>query len=77
MKMYYRGTFIILPWSLDANIAILVYDVTKHETFESLKRWVNEIQITAPPEIEIVIVGNKIDLEPEVPTENAEEYARV
>ncbi len=62
---------------VDANIAILVYDVTKHDTFESLKRWVNEIQITAPPEIEIVLVGNKIDLEPEVPTEQAEEYAKV
>lgn len=62
---------------LDANIAILVYDVTKSDTFESLKRWVNEIQITAPPEIEIVIVGNKVDLEAEVPTEQAEEYAKV
>ena len=55
----------------------MVYDVTKHDTYESLKRWVNEIQITAPPEIEVVIVGNKIDLEPEVPTEMAEEYAKV
>lgn len=46
----------------DAQGAILVYDVTKHGTFQKLESWLNELEIygTKPNMIKM-IVGNKID----------------
>ncbi len=49
---YYKG----------AKYAILVYDVTSRETFESLPSWVEEINKHAG-NIPIILVGNKVDLE--------------
>ncbi|XP_073027326.1 ras-related protein RABA5a-like isoform X2 [Primulina eburnea] len=42
---YYRG----------AVGALLVYDISRRQTFESVGRWLNELQIT-------ILVGNKSDL---------------
>ncbi len=49
---YYKG----------AKYAILVYDITSRETFESITAWVEEIRKHVG-EIPIILVGNKIDLE--------------
>jgi small GTP-binding protein len=49
---YYRG----------ASGCILVYDMTRRETFENLKLWLNEMYAQIPPVIPTVIVGNKFDL---------------
>ena len=51
-KMYYR----------DANAAILVYDITKPESLEGLKRWHEELKENGPKDIIKVIAGNKEDL---------------
>ena len=40
----------------------MVYDITKHETFENIKRWVEGIREYAAPNVVVVIVGNKLDL---------------
>ena len=53
MPMYYR----------DARAAILVYDITKAETFDNVKFWVRELKNNAPDDILIVLVGNKFDLD--------------
>ena len=42
--------------------AMLVYDVTKEETFENLTTWVDEIRELAESNVTIMIVGNKLDL---------------
>ncbi|CAG9325554.1 unnamed protein product [Blepharisma stoltei] len=67
-KMYYR----------DANAAIMVYDITKRDSFEGLKRWHKELQDFGPKDIVVTIAGNKEDLvETEaVPQEEAKEYAK-
>lgn len=46
----------------DAQGAILVYDVSKHGTFQKLESWLNELEIygTKPNMIKMV-VGNKLD----------------
>ena len=49
----------------NALIAFVVYDVTKKETFLSVKNWVNQLKDYCNNDIVIVIVGNKIDLENE------------
>eukprot|EP01155_Anaeramoeba_flamelloides_P051771 Anaeramoba_flamelloidesc42527_g3_i1.p1 GENE.c42527_g3_i1~~c42527_g3_i1.p1 ORF type:complete len:204 (+),score=43.38 c42527_g3_i1:10-621(+) len=64
--MYYRG----------AKGAVIVYDITRLESFERAKDWVKEIQEKGSKNAKIALVGNKIDLnEYRVETEIAEKYA--
>ncbi|XP_034552932.1 ras-related protein Rab-25b [Notolabrus celidotus] len=64
---YYRG----------AVGALLVFDITKHLTYESAERWLKELYEHADPNIVVMLVGNKSDLESErsVPTEEARDFA--
>ncbi|KAL7829173.1 hypothetical protein AOLI_G00300580 [Acnodon oligacanthus] len=64
---YYRG----------AVGALLVYDITKHLTYESVERWLRELYDHADPHIVVMLVGNKSDLAAQrtVPTEEAKSYA--
>ncbi|KAG7619050.1 Ras-related protein RABA4b [Arabidopsis thaliana] len=64
---YYRG----------AVGAMLVYDMTKRETFEHIPRWLEELRAHADKNIVIILIGNKSDLEDQraVPTEDAKEFA--
>ena len=41
---------------------ILVYDITKRDTFNHLVSWLEEIKQSAPLNISIILVGNKSDL---------------
>ena len=50
--LYYRG----------AQAAIVVYDITKEDTFERAKTWVKELQQQASSNIVIALAGNKSDL---------------
>lgn len=42
--------------------ALIVYDITKEQTFMSIKKWIDEVKEHAEPEIVIMLVGNKLDL---------------
>ncbi|CAJ0929655.1 unnamed protein product [Ranitomeya imitator] len=65
--MYYRG----------AQAAIVVFDITKPETFDRAKAWVKELQRQASPNIVIALAGNKSDLSEKrmVEFEEAQTYA--
>uniref|UniRef100_A0A8C4XLF9 VAMP associated protein B and C n=2 Tax=Telluraves TaxID=3073808 RepID=A0A8C4XLF9_FALTI len=65
--MYYRGS----------AAAIIVYDITKEETFSTLKNWVKELRQHGPPNIVVAIAGNKCDLNDvrEVMEKDAKDYA--
>jgi small GTP-binding protein len=43
--------------------ALIVYDITKYESFENIDRWISEIKNNSDPDVTILIVGNKSDLE--------------
>ncbi|THU44887.1 hypothetical protein C4D60_Mb02t12110 [Musa balbisiana] len=62
--MYYRG----------AAAAIIVYDISRMESFERAKKWVQELQKQGNPSMVTSLVGNKCDLEDkrEVLTEASE-----
>jgi GTPase SAR1 family protein len=49
---YYRG----------AVGALLVYDISRHSTFENVERWLKELRDHANMQIVIMLVGNKSDL---------------
>jgi len=48
----------------NAEAGILVYDVTNRASFENIINWHKEIA-TGSPNISLILVGNKIDLENE------------
>ncbi|GAB0092940.1 ras-related protein Rab-4B [Sergentomyia squamirostris] len=54
-RSYYRG----------AAGALLVYDTTSRESFNALSNWLNDARTLASPNIVILLVGNKKDLEEE------------
>ncbi|MFX1410948.1 MAG: GTP-binding protein [Promethearchaeota archaeon] len=60
-----------------AEAGILVFDVTRRETFENIEGWFNEF-IKASEKISLILVGNKIDLEDErvVSTEEGEKLGQ-
>ncbi|KAG8391972.1 hypothetical protein BUALT_Bualt01G0243000 [Buddleja alternifolia] len=64
---YYRG----------ALGAMLVYDVTKRQSFDNVARWVEELRAHADNSIVIMLIGNKADLVDlrTVPTEDAVEFS--
>ena len=51
--MYYRS----------AACVIVVFDVTRPKTFDSLKYWISEIQQKGCQNSKIIIAANKIDAE--------------
>ncbi|XP_075244332.1 uncharacterized protein LOC142338452 isoform X1 [Convolutriloba macropyga] len=42
--------------------AVLVYDITKQESFQQLEKWKKEISDFAPTLCKTILVGNKVDL---------------
>ncbi len=46
----------------DAAAAILVYDITKKESFNAITYWMSELKSKAPENIKIAIAANKSDL---------------
>ncbi|EGR34378.1 hypothetical protein IMG5_014070 [Ichthyophthirius multifiliis] len=42
--------------------ALLVYDITKENTFNSVQKWIDEIKNQSSSDIIIMLVGNKLDL---------------
>ncbi|KMZ60131.1 Ras-related protein RABA4d [Zostera marina] len=65
---YYRG----------AVGAMLVYDITKRQTFDHIARWLEELRGHADKNIVIMLLGNKCDLGSlrVVPVEDAKEFAQ-
>lgn len=55
IPMYYRG----------AHVALIVYDITSQESFESAKKWVAELKADKPQDFLKVLVANKVDLKEE------------
>uniref|UniRef100_A0A6T8BQC4 Ras-related protein Rab-11A n=1 Tax=Prymnesium polylepis TaxID=72548 RepID=A0A6T8BQC4_9EUKA len=64
---YYRG----------ALGALIVYDITKRDSFENCEHWLRELRTHADPSIVAMLVGNKCDLRHQqaVDVEDAKDFA--
>ncbi|KAI9730576.1 MAG: hypothetical protein M1834_005817 [Cirrosporium novae-zelandiae] len=51
-RSYFRG----------ASAALLVFDLTRRSTFESVTQWLRDLRLIAEEDIVVVLVGNKLDL---------------
>ncbi|SAM02110.1 hypothetical protein [Absidia glauca] len=68
-QSYYRG----------AAGALLVYDITRRESFDHISTWLADVRKHANPHTTIVLVGNKSDLgenKRQVSYEEAEQFAK-
>lgn len=67
-RSYYRG----------AAGALLVYDITRRDTFEHLTNWLEDARQHSSSNMVIMLIGNKCDLESrrEVKKEEGEAFAR-
>ena len=67
-RSYYRG----------AAIALIVYDISRRESFLSIKQWISEVHEHGNFGTLIVLVGNKSDLgqQRKVTTEEGQELAK-
>ena len=65
-RSYYRGT----------DGCFLVFDITRRESFDHLPRWLNEAkQNSANPNLVLMLIGNKADLEGQRQVSKAEAQA--
>jgi Ras-related protein Rab-2A len=66
-RSYYRG----------AAGALLVYDITRRETFEHVLSWLEDARAHSNTAMVVILVGNKADLEHrrQVPREEGEQFA--
>ena len=46
----------------DAACAVICYDITQHDTFHNLQRWVDKVQQQATTHCSLILVGTKHDL---------------
>lgn len=63
----------------DANAAMLFYDITDLNSFNSLEKWLDDIHKYAEPDVVIMLIGNKCDsleTERQVSTEIGKNYAK-
>lgn len=51
-KCYYKG----------AKGALIVFDITKPETFENTLKWLDELMVESDKDLVVYLIGNKIDL---------------
>lgn len=71
-RSYFRG----------ASGALLVFDLSRKQTFEHVTDWLNDLRQIAEPDIVVILVGNKADLtqqannKREVTRQEAEDWAK-
>ena len=65
---YYKG----------AKGALIVYDITRKETFDSVDRWISELNNSGDKNMTMLLIGNKCDLDSQrqVTKEQGEEKAK-
>ena len=62
----------------NSSLAILVYSIDDENSFNDLDSWLNEIRTNGSPDMNIYLIGNKVDLEDQrvISKETAETFAQ-
>ena len=56
-----RFEFIRSTFYKGASGALLVFDLTREETYEEIKKWLSEIKKSTGKDFPLVLIGNKLD----------------
>ncbi|ORX44577.1 ras-domain-containing protein [Hesseltinella vesiculosa] len=72
-----RYRYLITSYIRECALAIVVYDTTNRESFETTSKWIEEMLRERHGDVVIMLVGNKIDLieKRQVTTDEGEEQA--
>ena len=70
---------LITSFYKNSSLAIMVYSVDSEQSFNNIETWLNDIKTQASPDIKIILVGNKVDLEDkrQIKKEKGEEFSRM
>ena len=49
----------------NASLAMMVYSIDSRESFIHINQWLKEVRIQSHPDVKIILIGNKADLENE------------
>ena len=62
----------------NTSLAVLVYDISRKETYEGLDIWIKDIRSRLDPQVPIFIAGNKYDLENDrtISSKDAQEFSK-
>ena len=63
---YYRG----------AEGILIVFDVTKKESFENIQNWINEVTVYTGKDVVMICLGNKNDLNKEIDKKDINEFQK-
>ena len=60
----------------NASLAMMVYAINNRESFIHINQWLKEVRLQSHPDVKIILIGNKSDLENErvVTTEEAGKF---
>ena len=63
----------------NSSLAVLIYSIDNKESFNHAENWLNDLKSQANPDIRIILVGNKADLEDDrkVSREEGEKYKEI
>lgn len=72
-----RFRSLIPSYIKDSSFAIVVYDITSKQSFDTVQKWVEDARALRGSEVQIMLVGNKADLaeKREVPMEDAQKLS--
>eukprot|EP01094_Clydonella_sp_ATCC50884_P017676 TRINITY_DN3120_c0_g1_i1.p1 TRINITY_DN3120_c0_g1~~TRINITY_DN3120_c0_g1_i1.p1 ORF type:complete len:214 (+),score=58.40 TRINITY_DN3120_c0_g1_i1:27-668(+) len=57
-----RFRSLIPSYIRDSSVAVVVYDITSHQTFLNTSKWIEDVRAERGNDVIIVMVGNKTDL---------------
>ena len=62
----------------NASLAMMVYSINSKESFSHINTWIKEVKLQSHPDIKIILIGNKSDLEEnrQVTIEEAKEFIK-
>ena len=75
---FFSLNIIISSFYRNSSLAFLVYSIDNYESFENLKNWLNELKINSNPDIKLILIGNKVDLNEnrKIELSQGEEFAK-
>ena len=59
----------------NTSLAIIVYDISRRQSFDALDIWLKDLRQHTEVDIPVFIVGNKMDLQREISTEEAKVFS--
>jgi Ras-related protein Rab-6A len=71
-----RFRSLIPSYIRESHVAVVVFDITNRESFESTAKWIADVRAQRGNDVVIVLVGNKTDLATERAVTTAELEAR-